>query len=281
MSKGGGGSAPSGNQTVTQTADPWSAQQPYLKTGFQAAQNIYDAPAPQYYGGSTVAPFSPETNASFEAQTNRALKGSPLIASSQQQLTDTIGGKYLDPANNPYLLAGAEQIRANVLPGIEARFAGSGRLNSGMASRAASMGLADALAGQATQNYNNERNRQMQAMAFAPTMANQDYFDIQQLGDVGSQKENYAQALTNEQIDRNTYNQNIPATQLAQFMNFIQGNYGGSTTGTMAGTTPFQRGSRAGGALGGAMSGAATGSMLGPWGAAGGGILGGLLGGFS
>lgn len=281
MSKGGGSSGSTQTQTVTK-ADPWSEQQPYLKYGFQQAQDIYQGGAPGYYPGQTVAPFSPETNAAMEAQTNRALSGSPLMTAAQQQLTDTMSGKYLNPETNPFLMAGADQIRANVLPQIESRFAGSGRLNSGLASRAATEGVSSALADAAMKNYAMERDNQIKGMLFAPSLANADYGDISKLADVGAQREGYAQALSNEDIARYNYEANLPNNWLAQFMNLVQGQYGGSGTTTQS--TPYYQNrlaSGAGGALGGGLLGASSAGSLGIdpsiaalLGAGGGGLLG-------
>lgn len=280
-SSGGGGGGSTQTQTVTK-ADPWSEQQPYLKYGFQQAQDIYQGGAPGYYPGQTVAPFSNETNAALDAQTNRALAGSPLMTAAQQQLTDTMSGKYLDVNTNPYLMPMADQIKAEVLPTIDSRFAGSGRLNSGLASRAAAQGVGDALATQAFNNYNNERNRQTQGMLFAPSLAAADYNDISKLADVGAQREGMAQAGINADIAKYNYEANLPNNWLSQFMNLVQGQYGGSGTTTQS--QPYYQNrlaSGAGGALGGGLLGASAGGSLGIdpsiaalLGAGGGGLLG-------
>jgi len=257
MSKGGGGSSGGSTQTQTvQKADPWSEQQPYLKQGFSQAQSIYNQGAPGYYPGQTVAPFSAETEAALGAQTNRALQGSPLTSAAQQQLTDTMSGKYLDPNTNPYLMPMANNIAASVLPQINAGFEGRGRYGSPMSQRAASYGLTDALATQAYNNYNNERTRQTQGMLFAPSLANQDYTDIAQLADVGAQREGMTQAGINADVNQYNYNANLPNNWLAQYMNIIQGQYGGSGTTTQS--TPYYS-NRAASGLGGAIGGGALG----------------------
>jgi len=262
-SSGGGGGGSTQTQTVTK-ADPWSEQQPYLKYGFQQAQDIYQKGAPGYYPGQTIAPFAPETNAALDAQTNRAVNGSPLMTSAQNQLADTMSGKYLDINTNPYLMPMADQIRADVQPGIESRFAGSGRLNSGLASRAVGMGVTDALSSKAMENYNTERGRQMQGMLFAPSLANADYNDISKLADVGAQREGMAQAGINADVAKYNYDANAPNNWLAQFMNIVQGQYGG--TGTSTQSTPYYQNrlaSGAGGAVGGGLLGASAAGSLG------------------
>ena len=57
----GGAKGGSGGSTSTQTvqkADPWAGQQPFLSTGFEAAENRYNSDQPNFYPGNTVAPFN-------------------------------------------------------------------------------------------------------------------------------------------------------------------------------------------------------------------------------
>jgi len=55
----GGGSGGGGQSTNTvQQADPWSGQQPYLTSGFEAAQNRLGSDQPNFFPGNTVAPFN-------------------------------------------------------------------------------------------------------------------------------------------------------------------------------------------------------------------------------
>jgi len=56
--KGGGGGGGGQNTNTVQKADPWEGQQPFLKTGFQAAENRYNSDQPNFYPGNTIAPFN-------------------------------------------------------------------------------------------------------------------------------------------------------------------------------------------------------------------------------
>ena len=58
-SSGGGG----GSTQTVQKADPWEGQQPFLKTGFEAAENRYNSDQPNFYPGNTIAPFNPNETA--------------------------------------------------------------------------------------------------------------------------------------------------------------------------------------------------------------------------
>lgn len=238
MSKGGG------SQTSTQNTDPWSGQQPYLLSGFEAAKNNYEAGGPAYYSGSTVAPQSDTTLQAQQLQTQRAINGNPLMNQSQDQLQKTVNGDYLN--SNPYLeanfQAGAEQIGKsyqNAVAGVDSSMNGGNRIGSGMQAfyqnqnaDTLAKNLGNLYTNTYYNNYNTERGNQMNAMSMAPTYANQDYTDLSALSDVGSAQDAYSQNLTNADIDRWNYNVNLPNNNLANYMNLIQGNYGGTSTST-------------------------------------------------
>lgn len=109
------------------------------------------------------------------------------------------------------------------------------------------------------------------------SLANQGYTDAAMLGEAGSALDDYNQNLINADIDRWNYNQNRDLQALSNYNQFIQGNYGGTSTST--GKTNGGSGSRVGGLLGGALAGAGIGSSIGgPAGGAIGAGLGGLAG---
>lgn len=272
-SSGGGG----GQSTTVQKADPWSGQQPFLSDVMGQAQTQYQKGPMQFFQGQTYAPLSAETQAAQDMQANRAMAGSPLVTASQDQLTATMRGDYLDPAKNPYLNAGSELIRARVQPGIDARFSGSGRSGSALAARAAGEGVSDAMAGQAMQNYLAERQNQVKGMMYAPQLAQQDYADMARLAEVGAAKEDYAQQGINENIDRFNFQQQEPWQSLGLYSNLVNGQYGS----TVSNTSPVARRSVGAGLLGGAATGGGLGYLMGggdPYAAGGGAALGGLLG---
>lgn len=271
-SSGGGG----GKTETVQKSEPWKQQKPYLLDIFGQAQGLDETTDLNYYPDETVAPFSPETQQSLTAQTERAEAGSPLNALNNEQLSATLSGEYLD-AGNPHFAQMAERVRGQVQPGIDARFAASGASGSGLANRALGLGLGDAIGGLAYQNYGDERSKQMQAGALAPQAANQDYYDIAKLAEVGAARENLGQEQINEDIARFEFEQMAPWEQLGLYNQMIQGNFGGTTTGTAAGGN--NRSSIGAGVLGGGLSGAGLGFMAGgPAGAAMGGGAGAGLG---
>jgi hypothetical protein len=278
---GGGGGGGSQTTTQVQKADPWSEQQPYLIKGFQNAQNLFlDQPPPSYYPNSTVSPYSPETNTATQLRTLRALQGSPVQTAANNQVTDTLNGSYLYGGQG--FNQAFDAASRKIMPMVNSQFEAGGRSNSGLADVAKTQALGDAFAGQ----YGAERDNQMKSLAFAPAIASQDYADIDQLQNAGAQQGGYQQNTLNDLVNRYNYGQNITQDQLKQYMQLIQGNYGG-TTNTSSSQPLYQNqgASMLGGALGGASLASTLGAstagagLAGPWGLAAGAGLGLLFGG--
>jgi hypothetical protein len=76
-------------------------------------------------------------------------------------------------------------------------------------------------------------------------LANQDYYDINQLSSVGDYKTNLAQQQIDADREKYNYNANKDQLALQQYMDLIQGNYGGTQTAS----NPYYRNS-AGSTLG-------------------------------
>lgn len=243
-----GGSSGGTSTTVTKS-DPWAGQQPYLTQAFQQAQNNYTNNVPQYYQGSTVAPQSGTTTQAMDLQTQRALNGSPVMSSADTLANNTMNGAYLN--SNPYLdanfNAGSQSIKNNyydAVRGVSSGAEGGGRYGSGMqafqkdqADNTLAGGLGNLYNQTYYNNYNTERGNQNAAMGYAPTLANQDYTDLSKLSDVGSAQDTYNQSVTDANVNKWNYNQNLPYNQLAQYAGLINGNYGmsGSTSTPLSG----------------------------------------------
>lgn len=246
-----------------QDTNPYSTQIQTLQSRLNAAQNptsrtITADALPDYYPGQTIATDSPETQAALAARTGRAVYGSPLTAAAQDELTKTLGGQYLN--SNPYIDStynkAARGVTQNynevVNPSIDSAFTKAGRFGSGAyaaARNTSDRSLGTELGDLATniygQNYANERNNQIKGMLYAPDLANQDYYDIDQLSSVGDYKTNLAQQQIDADMTKYNYNANKPLNAIQQYMDLIQGNYGGTSTQS----NPYYRNS-AGSALG-------------------------------
>jgi hypothetical protein len=154
---------------------------------------------------------------------------------AQGLLTDTLQGDYLSPDSNPYLGGMLNNAMNSVQSRVNSAFGSGGRYGSGINQEVMTRELGNSANEILGGNYSNERNRQMQGMLFAPQMANQDYFDIGQLANVGAQKEGRAQGQINEDINRYNYNSNLEANALRNFIGLTGGNFGGTTTNS----TPY------------------------------------------
>ncbi|HZS83823.1 MAG TPA: hypothetical protein VFA50_13190 [Stellaceae bacterium] len=233
MSKkgGGGGGVPVQSTTTTTQTAPWVGQQPYLTFGFQQAQNLYNQGGPQYYPGPTVAPVSPETSQALDLLAQRAAAGSPLTTAAQNADLATASGAFLGAAN-PYFQQLLGNVANAVAPRITGSFEGAGRYGSGAYANALASALTDTAGNLAYQNYANERRNMTQAAALAPSLADQDYTNLQELASVGDARQQLAQQQINAAIDRYNYDQNLPYNNLANYMRMVQGNYGNSATQT-------------------------------------------------
>lgn len=93
--------------TTTQTtkSEPWGPSQSYLKDIMGQAQGLYNSGAGQsYFPGSTVVPFSPQTEMGLGALENQALQGAPLYDQSLQAAQRSLSG--FNPAQMGALGAG-------------------------------------------------------------------------------------------------------------------------------------------------------------------------------
>ena len=273
---GGGGST----QTVKQNADPWEGAQPGMREGIRDLTQIYrwgtsSTPnhVPDYYPGSTVAPMSGYTQDAINAQADRARQGSAVVNAAQNDLTKTLQGGYLK-GESPFLqrainYATQPMINAyenTVAPGLDSTFSAAGRYGSNShfnvqddAADTLQRNIGGVAGQMAYQNYADERNRMIQAGALAPTLANQDYLDINQLGAAGSAMDAYNQALVNSDIDRWNYNQDAEWNRTKDFLGALSGKtqWGGTTTQKGGAPNPFTS------AIGGASTGAGLAGLLG------------------
>lgn len=282
----GSSSSPSRTTTVN---EPPAFIQPYMQYGAQQSRGLYETGGPQYYPGNTVVPFSNQTEQALGLTEQRALQGSPVTDAAQGYATRTLNTtptSQFGNVNNPYLDATFNKAADSVQNRLETQFAGSGRNVS--ASMPANTDMLDDLAtriyggayeserDRMAQDIEQQRARQFGVAGLAPTLANQDYVDINALQGVGSQVEDLGGRLMEDRAARWDFSQNAPQINLDNYINRITGGYPG---GTVNSTTPTYR-NRTAGAAGGALAGAQMGSSFGPWGTLIGAVGGGLLGGY-
>ena len=229
MSFGGGGKS-SGTQTTT--IEPYAPAQPALNQIISEAGNLYGQ------GAKAAGYVAPST------QTTKGLAAQELMAgSANQQLADTLSGKYLNPFLSPMLQGSANEIAT----AVNQEFTGAGRTpGSGMNQQQILAGITDAAMPMAFDAYERERQRQLGIASAAPSLTQ-----------VGSQLENIQrqknmapfQALSQYSNLINPIATGFPVQQSVTNPNRVTQGLGGAMIGNMI--APGIGGSLIGGLLGG------------------------------
>lgn len=240
---------PAGTTTTTQTKGLPAFAEPYAQYGLSEALAQYQAGAPEYYPGQTYVEFAPQTEQALLAAEQRALAGSPVMQAAQDLMQQTLTGGFLGgtPGLEAAIARATEPAQAAAMSSLASR----GRLGSGLGGQAVAKTVGDIAAEMSYQDYLNERARQQQALTYAPTFAQADYYDISQLGQVGAAREAQAQKAITDAMARYQYETTAPQQQLGEFMKFVYG-YPGQTGTTV---TPYFEPSTGQQFLGGALIG--------------------------
>jgi hypothetical protein len=233
---GGGG----GGSTTTSGID--ESLKPYVTYGLEEAKKQYEAPGAQFFPGQTYVSPSNPTLESLSAAAERARAGSPLTRAAQSETLGIIEGRGV----NPFLegaLAGAnrqaEEAYTRGVQGIQSKASSMGRYGSSAMGQNVNQAqdifgrnLSETAGNLAYQSAEAERNRQIEAIKNAPTMAQSDYQDIQKLLTVGQAEESYQEKALKDAINRYNYEQTLPQQKLQQFTNLFTSAPGGGTSTT-------------------------------------------------
>ena len=149
----GGGSSGGGTQA---RVDPYAPAQPALNQIISEAGNLYN----QGVGASGyVAPTT---------QTTQGIAQQEVMAgAANQQLADTLSGKYLNPFLSPMLQGSANQIAT----AVNSEFSGAGRTpGSAMNQQQILSGITQEALPLAFDQYERERQRQLGIATAAPTL---------------------------------------------------------------------------------------------------------------
>jgi hypothetical protein len=221
----------------------------------QEALRQYQAGPQQYYPGSTVVGFAPQTEQALRMQEQRALSGSPITQQAQQLTQQTLGGGFL--GGSPQLTGAIERALAPAQARVTSGLAQRGRLGSGAAADVMSQALGDIAADMAYRDYAQERAYQQDALRLAPSMADMSYTDIGRLAQVGGLREEQAARELGADIQRFEFEQQAQQEALLNYL----GSIGAIDLGqTQSQITPYFVPSSAQTFLGGAAAGA---SLLG------------------
>ena len=153
MSFGGGNQ---GGGTAITKMDPYDPAKPALNQIISEAGNLYGQGVK---AAGYVAPSQ---------QTIKGLAGQELMGTAaQQQLADTLSGKYLNPFLSPLL----QSAGSDIATAINTEFSGAGRTpGSGMNQQQIIAGVADAAMPMAFDAYERERQRQLGIASATPSL---------------------------------------------------------------------------------------------------------------
>ena len=259
MSGGGSDIPEHTTSTVTQSNEPPSYVAPYASNLLSGASTVASV-GYQPYPGVTLAPLSPEHQAALYYGTQLATQGQPTQNAANAQAQATLYGAGFD---NPYLSDAIQLAQERVLPGAGYLSRESGSYGNSGINEAVAQQMGDIATQMSYQNYGDERNRQMQALGYAPELAGLDTQNVQMLMGLGDISRNYQQQLLDSAAGQWDTAINWPYSQYDWFANILRGSAFG--TGTSDSTTtadnPMQQSSLAN-LIGGGMAAAGLASAL-------------------
>ena len=186
--------------TTTQTTEPPAFIRPALDRAVTAAEDLFESGPQQFFPGTTVVPFAPETEEALTGIAQRDRTGSPLVRTAQQTALETAAGRDVSPFLAPAVSAAAaplfERFGEETLPQLRSAFASVGRSGSGAEQRALQQAVREFGRGTAEQvaklgfaGSEAEAQRQLAATQLAPSLAQEDFTGLQRLAQVGGARE--------------------------------------------------------------------------------------------
>ena len=269
-----------GNETTTQTTQPYAPAEPFLRDILGEAQNIYrSGVGRQFFPSSTVVPFADQTQQALNLQQAAALE-QMQPSTLQGQAATTLGNLASGTASNQFLDQVRQGITSDVLSNVQTQFGGMGRTGtSPAAQQAVARGVTQAYAPIATSLQQQERDRQLRAATqLSPLQEQMDLrrtSAIASLGGVGAAFEDLARRQLQDQIARFQFGQQAPIQALQDYAGLVSPIASGLPVSVT--NAPSQQASPIAGAFGGAVAGSALpASFLGGYGTLIGAGLGGL-----
>lgn len=239
-SQGGGDSTTTTNQLPSQF-------QPLAAGVAQRGIDIGNMPY-QQYPGNRVADFSPYQFAGMDQIANQAMGPQSLLGNAQSNLSQTLNGDFLGQGN-PFMQGIIDKTQGEVQGRMAGGAFNSGSFGNAGVGQATAQGLADSSNQLRFQNYNQERDRQMQGLGMAPGIAAAQYMPGQQLMGIGATMQQQGQNVLDADYQQFQNQQNWPFRTYDAMMAPFGRNLGGSTTTQGPSSNPVA------GMLGGAMLG--------------------------
>lgn len=202
----------------TATTQPWTATIPGYKQGIKDLTSLYQGGGlRRSYGPSRVAATNPGLTSFWDQTEQRARQGGTLLPKSKDYFSDVLSGKYLG-ADAP----GFSDVLAKTRDMVNANASAGSRYGSGTHTAA----LGRELGGLQFQNYMNERDYMDRAAGIAPEIDAADYFDLEQLGAIGGQRQAYDQSLVDEAANQFAFEQMAPEDAIARYLALLPGGLG-------------------------------------------------------
>jgi len=276
--------------TQSTNSEPWAAAQPILKQGLNDAQGIYNnGQSFKPYMGSTVVPFSNQSNNAMRLSSDRALWGQePLDANWNQVAANNLNGGLngiqqgvvgrltgqatgaFNPNDNPGFQSVLKQMTDSAGNAVDMGASAAGRYGSGIHQGNVAREVGN-VAGQLTSNeygdYKNRRDaansalfnagQQQQSNIWNGANALTNAYQAQQmpsqtLGGIGAQNEDLAGRTLNDQLRIWQGQQDAPknALQWLQAIGSGAGSLGQSGSTTAQGPSASPIGQGLGGLIG-------------------------------
>lgn len=243
--------------TETVDRDPWDVAIPYMKGGFEESAKLYNEYTPEYYSGQTQAGFTPDQMTSQQGIRDFAIQGAPSIMnpaiSAYQRGVDP---SMLDVANNPYVNNMAQAAADRAMGGVYDSLSnighsaiasgGYGGGRQGIAEGQAIAGAADSANQAAAQIYSDAYGQglanQRATLGMTGGLMSAGFSPYSALGASGGQQQAREQALINDAMSQQQFEQNLPYDKLAKFQAGITGfsplvGNAGQTIGTTPGAS--------------------------------------------
>ena len=190
------------------------------------ALNLFDTPY-QAYSGQGVADMNQMQLGGLGMAANRAIGGDSAINAGRSNIMDTLSGKFMNPDSNPFLKQNTQAAMDQAMGSINSQFNRPGAFGSSAHEGVASGQLGNIAAQMYGQNYNNERNNQLQAWNAAQTYGNNAYNDANQLMNAGQAMQDQTQQGLDWNYEQFQDKQNYPYRNMQAAAGVFGTNLGG------------------------------------------------------
>lgn len=254
--KGGG----SKTQTSTQKIEIPEEFKPLLSKGLAGAEAVYDAPAKEFFPGSTVVDFNNLERESQSGILDQARGALPGLVSGAQNAANFNFDAAAAPGQNEFLKTvidsaiarNTENFTESVLPELRTSSVTAGGfgdsrqdLIQGRAAREFGEGTARAVGDLALGQYNQDIATGLSQQQLLPGLINASTAPAQLIGGVGLQERGLEEAQLNEEIQRFNFEQDSESRRVQELLNTVYSGLGATgvnrtQTQQVQGSNPLQ-----------------------------------------